>query len=188
VIYSNGAAYSGMMNAKGECNGLGIYKYPDGHRFIGYFKENIRYANGITLIACGDIKYGRCFNNIYDGPHEIYLSSSSSSIFVGHFSKGVKYGNASSYFSNGAKLVQGKYQNNKLNGFAIYHFSDGRIYHGYLKDNKRDGKGIMFWPNGDCYDGSFQDGKMNGFGQLSKSDGSKVVGIFKDDELDVQLD
>jgi len=178
-----------MMNARGEFNGVGIFKYPSGSRFIGYFKENTSYGNGVTLLANGNIQYGRCADNNYDGPHEFcYSSLPPARIFVGHLSKGIKYGNVSTYFSDGGILVQGKYVNDKLNGFVIFHFSDGRIYHGYVKDNIRDGKGIMFWPNGDCYDGSWQDGKMNGYGQLSKSDGSKVVGIFKDDELDVKLD
>ena len=67
-----------------------------------------------------------------------------------------------------------------MNGYGIYHFSDGRKYIGEWKNNYMDGFGIYLWKNNKKYYGFFKKGLKNGFGIFYLLNNKYVIGQWKD--------
>jgi len=48
---------------------------------------------------------------------------------------------------------------NKMHGYGVFTWADGRKYEGEYIDDKKQGHGIFKWPDGRQYDGQWQNGK-----------------------------
>lgn len=100
----------------------------------------------------------------------------------------------------------GYLKDEKLDGWGIMNYGDGRVYAGYWSNNCWNGRGTLTWPDGDrlvcdfvddvfCgtgiyywadgrrYEGEFADNERNGQGTIYYTDGTSKSGIWKDGQL-----
>ncbi len=159
----------------GECtNGQGIYAYPDGSKYDGFFRHGKPDVSGTFYHPNGD-KY------------------------VGAFSQGVRHGKGRMYFSNGqiieGQWVNGEYQGDKKKldqvqlgcisgdcqkGQGTYHFRDGTVYVGSFSNGLPDGQGKVTYLNGEVYEGQMVGGSFDGYGTLTLVNGTKVRGYWSE--------
>jgi len=45
-------------------------------------------------------------------------------------------------------VFEGAWEHNRINGYGIFTWPDGRIYEGNYKDDKKHGFGKFFWKDG----------------------------------------
>jgi len=95
----------------GDCvNGIGTFKYKDGSKYTGKFKNGKRHGQGSLEMSNGTVYTGLSKADVFSGEGTILYSS-------------------------GDKYV-GEIQNNKRNGQGAYTFANGLTSIGEWKDNK----------------------------------------------------
>lgn len=88
----------------------------------------------------------------------------------------------------GAEYYDGEWKNDKMEGYGIYHYSNGDIYEGKWKNGLQYGKGKYTFADGTSYEGEWEDHKMSGSGSFSGMDknrgvkGEFVDGTFKSED------
>ena len=108
-------AYSEQNCIAGDCtNGTGVFKYKDGSKYTGKFKNGKRHGQG-TL-------------EMFDG-----------TIFTGNSKADIFSGEGTILYTNGDIYV-GEIQDNERNGQGTYTFKNGLTSIGEWKDNKTVGK------------------------------------------------
>jgi len=135
----NGAIYYGHWDvSKGERNGYGMQIWPDGSKYVGYWKNDK--ANGLgRLIHCdGDVYSGEWRDDMAHGRGK-YIDT-----------MGMEY--------------NGEWKNDKQNGAGIEKWPDGASYEGMYKDGKKNGRGKFSWSDGSSYEGQFKDNMLEGEG------------------------
>ena len=145
---------------KNKCK-FGIINYPDGKRYIGETKNNIKEGYGKLFYNNGNRYEGEFKNDLREGYGIFYFTSGDK--YEGEFKNNLKEGYGILYYSNGTKYV-GEFKNNKLEGIGAYYYSNGSKYLGELKNNRREGYGIKYYINGDKYKGQFKNGFKDGYG------------------------
>ena len=50
------------------------------------------------------------------------------------------------------KYYEGEWNNDKVEGYGIYHHNDGAYYEGQWKNDKQEGKGKEVWQDGSIYE------------------------------------
>ena len=130
---------SGLFN-----NCYGMLDYPNGDRYVGQFKDNMRHGQGTYYFLA---------NNEFKGD-----------IYIGEF-KNDKYNGQGTYtWGPGTKFegdkYQGGYRDNKKYGQGTYTWSDGSKFVGEYRNGKRNGQGIHTFPNGTIKKGIWKDGKF----------------------------
>ena len=111
-------------------NGLGVMTYPDGHKYVGEWKDGKEQGQGTFTFPDGN-KY------------------------VGEFKDGKQNGQGTYTYPDGQKYV-GRWKDDKRNGQGTYTYPDGQKYVGRWKDDKnwngtltdKEGKIIGKWKNG----------------------------------------
>lgn len=108
----------------------------------------------------------------------------------GNFSGSVIDGNKTGfgkYTTASGDIVEGKFENNFLNGKGVITYINGDVYKGEIKDNLASGQGKTIYQikkyENSTHTGSYLDGKPNGEGEISgNSYGKKISykGNFKD--------
>lgn len=53
---------------------------------------------------------------------------------------------------------------NKMHGYGLFTWADGRKYEGQYFDDKKEGRGVFTWPDQRKYDGLWVNGKQEGPG------------------------
>ena len=79
-------------------------------------------------------------------------------VYIGEYKDGLKYGQGTYTWSNGAKYV------------------------GEWKNDLQHGQGTLTFPDGDQYVGKFKDGMWHGQGTFTFADGEKIKGFFMNNE------
>ncbi len=141
-------------------NCFGPLTFPNGHKYVGEFRDNKRHGQGTFTFANGD-KY------------------------VGEFKDDKRHGQGTFTFANGDKYV-GEYKDDKPNGQGANTLANGDKYVGEFRDGKPNGQGTATYANGFKYVGEFRDHKFNGQGSLTTPVGSKYVGEFRDGKYNGQ--
>jgi hypothetical protein len=93
----------------------------------------------------------------------------------------IEHGTAISKKDN--KILSGIFEDGKLHGFGLCHWSNGDKYTGEWRKGKRHGKGYMIWGNGESYDGEWFKNSRTGYGVYKWNDGSYFKGNFMDGEV-----
>lgn len=139
-------------------NCFGTFKTPEGHSYVGDFKDDKYHGKGTFTFPSGD-KY------------------------VGEFKDGKRSGQGTySYLASneykGAEYV-GEFKDDKKHGQGTYFYADGGNYTGGFKDDKRHGLGSYIAPDGTKFYGEYRDNLANGQGIVTNADGGGYQGIWE---------
>ena len=87
------------------------------------------------------------------------------------------------YYYNDGENYEGEWKDGERHGQGSLYDSIGiKLYEGKWEDDKENGYGTYYYENGARYEGEFKDGELHGQGQMF-SDGSTKVGRFEHDQL-----
>ncbi len=192
----NGAIYIGQWNKQGLREGRGTQVWPDGSKYVGYWKNDMANGKGRLIHADGDVYEGEWYNDKAHG-YGVYTHMDGAQ-YTGYWKEDKQHGNGVETWPDGARYegsyefgkkhgkgkfhwadnssYDGEFFNNNIHGRGVYIWSDGRRYEGDWKNNKMDGKGLFTWSDGRRYVGEYLDDKKHGQGEFSWPDGRKYVG------------
>ena len=139
---------------EGNCeNGQGTYKYSNGAKYKGQWKNN-------RLDGQGTLTY-------LDG-----------SKYVGQWKNNQRHGQGTYIYPDRSKYI-GQHKDGRRHGQGTYIYPSGSKYVGQFKDSHLNGQGTLTYPDGRKFVGQFKDGQLNGQGTLTYLDGRKFVGHWK---------
>lgn len=153
----------------GNCdNGYGVYRWKDGEKYVGKFKNKKRHGIGTGHWADGTEYEGTWVN---DNQHGYGVESKDGSIVKEGFWTDGKYTGKD---FNKAGCIQG----NCNNGYGTKILKSGDRYRGQFKGGVYHGYGTMDYIKGAKYEGEFKNGKYDGEGVLRIRDKGKYIGDF----------
>ncbi|MDF1548762.1 MAG: caspase family protein, partial [Bacteroidales bacterium] len=174
----------------GNCdNGFGVYRWSDGEKYVGTFKNKLRYGKGTNYWPDGKVYEGVWFNDKMHGYGK--ESKDGNVINVGFWEAG-KYqgetfakagcisgncvdGYGTLILKTGDRYI-GQFKNGNFNGYGTMDFIKGARYEGEFKDGKFDGEGNLVVQDKGKYIGDFANGAFNGIGTFYYEDGRTVSG------------
>lgn len=143
----------------GNCtDGSGVYLFPSGAKYVGYFKNNQPSGNGNCAYSDGRKYQGEWLNGLQNG-RGIQIFPDGSRI------RGV--------WSMG-KLVSQEHSSGPQNEFRPRNISVGCI-----SGDCNNGEGMYVFPSEALYVGQFRNGEVHGIGVCDYSDGSRYSGEWK---------
>jgi hypothetical protein len=187
----------------GDCaNGTGVFKYKDGSKYTGKFKNGKRHGQGSLEMSDGTIYTGLSKADVFSGEGTILYSTGDK--YVGEIQNNKRNGQGAYTFKNGLTSI-GEWKNNKTVGSHTIAdpekvgqkavekmieeegvvlvkvsktYDNGHKYEGTLNaiDEKRHGKGKYTTPDGSVYEGEFKNGDKHGQGTYFFASGSKYIG------------
>ena len=213
VLYQGGAdlmtdgAASGMEHiTKYKRQRSGIINFPNGERFEGVFKDNLRSGPGIHYYTDGSVKFqGAFLEDQYHGECAEYLPDGTALFqgfferdrcirgegtfqfeeeeYAGHIENGCRTGRGVVKYHSGTLKYRGGFENNLYSSDGEEFFQNGNSrYVGNYANGLFDGHGLLYAEYGDLiYDGSWAQGLRHGEGKLYAPDGSYYEGGFSDD-------
>jgi hypothetical protein len=138
---------------EGDCNeGVGTWESPQGHKYIGPWKDGKPDGYGKAVMPNGNVIEGNFVDGLLNEGKETY--------------------------PNGRQYV-GQFKALRYHGHGIDTYPDGRVYTGEFKEGHPDGKGKMTFPDGRVYIGEFTKGRLEGQGEEVRKNGTRYVGGFK---------
>ncbi|MEZ5042693.1 MAG: caspase family protein [Saprospiraceae bacterium] len=160
---------------KGDCsNGNGVFAYPDGSKYEGYFVLNKPEGKGTFFYPNGDKYKGEFRQGYRHGKGS--LQHAQGKITEGLWKEGEFIGGDKNATNNSIGCVEGDCQN----GYGKYVYRDGAKYEGTFKNGFPHGRGVVIYQNGERYEGEMANAAFSGFGTLFMQDGLKASGYWKD--------
>lgn len=159
LSFDNGDAYRGQVINEVERDGIGLYKWGNGHVYFGNYKKNVQEGRGVYMML-----KDQYFAKLLD-----------CRFLVSDFKNNQPNGSMRCYDGNGKILYdgpvynwspEGKYPDDNLSTSRKFEYiqgSNGEHYVGETLNGKRDGFGISFTASGDAWVGEWIQGrKANG--------------------------
>lgn len=84
---------------------------------------------------------------------------------------------------NGVESYDGEWKEDKMEGYGIYHYSNGEVYEGNWLNNMHHGQGTYKFTNGTCYIGEWENHRMNGPGKYIYLNQKGFEGVFTNGEF-----
>ena len=84
---------------------------------------------------------------------------------------------------NGIESYDGDWKEDKMEGYGVYHYSNGEIYEGNWVNNMHHGQGTYKFTNGTSYIGEWENHKMNGPGKFLYLNQKGFDGVFVNGEF-----
>ena len=153
--------------------------YPNGDKYIGEMKDNLRNGKGKMLFNNNDerrLYEGQWKNDLFDGEGKLIWKTGN--YYDGDWKKGIKDGKGK-FHKTPRETYNGDWKNDKKDGKGIIYYSDGNMYEGDWKNDKMEGKGIFTFNNFDRFEGEIKDNLRTGI--LYQNNGDKCIGKFVDD-------
>ncbi|PRP89700.1 hypothetical protein PROFUN_00042 [Planoprotostelium fungivorum] len=154
----------------------GTFVLPDGHKYIGDWKDSLRHGYGVFFWSDGrkyEGEWREDKRNIYGR----YTYSDGTS-YEGQWKDDKRNGIGTYSWPDGRQYT-GEWDNHRKNGQGVHVWPDGSRYTGQWKDGSRNGKGTFHWDNGRYYQGEWQEGKTKGIGAFIWPDGDKYIGEWQ---------
>ena len=107
-ILDDGTIYQGLWDEKDEKTGEALEVRPDGSKFVGYFRNNLREGKGRLIYANGDY-------------------------YEGNFRRG-KIEGKGKYVSYESAVYDGQFKAELKHGFGKEMWPDGSVYEGFFED------------------------------------------------------
>ena len=134
-LIEQGDIYIGQIR-KGIPFGYGQSTTKTGGKYIGYFKDGMRYGQGT------------------------YVNLTTGKKYVGEFKNNLKEGKGTQFYVDGSKQYEGEWRNGEYDGQGNYYWEEGITYKGEFKNNFRNGKGILYFANGESVNQVWEKGKL----------------------------
>ena len=80
----------------------------------------------------------------------------------------------------GQEYYEGEWKNDMMDGYGIYHYSNGDIYEGDWKNNMQHGRGKYYFTDGFTYDGEWNEHQIHGTGKYLDLKNFGFSGEFRD--------
>lgn len=133
VITLSSTLYSQCL--EGDClNGKGVYKYRNGARYVGQFKNGRLHGIGTFHFTNGNVYTGEWVNNVRQGEGTLR--------------------------SDDGVVYKGEWSDNAFEGFGILYFPDGSSFESFWKTGSSLGTGRYKMPDGTVIPGRFADGQF----------------------------
>jgi hypothetical protein len=157
----------------GNCeNGFGVFRWADGEKYVGTFKNKQRYGKGTNFWPDGRIYEGVWINDKMNG----FGVESQGEPLV----KNVSNQKNLPMKDMPAEIIkEGFWEDGKFLGFE-------NPKAGCVNGDCTNGYGTLILRTGDRYIGQFKAGKYNGYGTLDLIKGGKYIGEFKDGKYEGQ--
>ncbi len=175
----NNAIYIGHWNKAGLREGTGTQIWPDGSKYVGYWKSDMANGKGRLIHADGDVYEGDWENDKAHG-YGVYTHMDGAQ-YVGYWKEDKQHGTGVETWPDGARY-EGSYDSGKKHGRGKFHWADNSTYDGEFFNNNIHGKGIYVWSDGRRFEGDWKNNKMDGSGVFTWADGRKYVGEYMDDK------
>lgn len=131
--------------------GIGLMKYPNGNKYQGNFKDNLRHGYGVYTLKDESFYEGEWKNDKLDGPGSYTFKNKNQ--FFGSWKQNIGKGYIMRF---DGRMEEGKLIEEVFTSKEVLRFPDNRIYKGPLKDGNMHGEnGRLEYPNGELYVGSF---------------------------------
>lgn len=156
ALFATGAKYLGEF-LNGRAHGLGTMYFPEGHRYSGQWRDQVREGQGRFTFAGGDE-------------------------YLGAFVRNQMEGTGVMTYANG-NVYKGEWRANAPHGKGELTTASGARYAGFFVAGKFEGEGTMWYADGSRYEGAWKQGQREGIGVLFKTDGRKEEGVWENDKL-----
>ncbi len=171
---------------KNDCkNGYGEYRFADGARYHGEFKNGKLHGQGVLYYPDGSKYVGNWRNQMQQGKGR--LSHPDGSSYFGMWHEGQFHGEGELRFVNGNRL-EATFLHGQASSSGTFYFANGDTYQGELADSRLQGHGVMQYNNGDTYIGDWHNNGRHGRGKLSLADGSNLDGNWIADHYQASWD
>ena len=80
----------------------------------------------------------------------------------------------------GKEYYEGEWKNDMMDGFGIYHYSNGDVYEGDWKNNMQHGRGKYYFTDGFTYEGEWKEHQIHGTGKYLDLKKFGFSGEFRD--------
>ena len=162
-LFPSGAKYIGFFK-NGECHGIGVCYFTDGSKYQGNWKNRFPEGHGIKTYSDGTVrngywKKGRPVDENGNLVEEIYIQKESK--------------------NDGTDIQAGCLTGNCISGDGVMTYVDGSKYEGQFSKGKITGFGTWYYPNGEKYVGNFSNGLPTGKGTLYKQNGTQHSGSWR---------
>lgn len=120
--------------------------YPNGSKFVGDFKDNLRHGRGAFTTSKGVIYDGEWNRDRFEGTGSIRSEDRigcSWRKYIGEFKNWKRHGEGRQYYHEG--VYDGQWADGLRNGLGIMQFTNGNLYVGSWKDDKYHGIGTMVY-------------------------------------------
>ena len=179
--YPNGDKYLGEKKNNLK-EGYGKYFYANGRIYAGPFKNDKKEGFGLEKYSNGDGYVGEFKNDLKEGIG-LYSFYNLGTIYQGEFKNDMREGIGIKYFNDEIRYI-GEFKNNQIEGYGCEFYSDGSKYMGEFKNNMREGFGICYYSNGGKYIGMHKNNKRDGKAICYYFNGDKYKGNYKQDKRD----
>ncbi len=158
--------YALDMNAScvsGDCeNGFGMYIWPSGDMYSGFWKNGEKHYFGMQYWADGDFWYGLYDNGERKPGFGLYAWSD---------------GKYEARTTPVKFKERGCVSGDCINGWGVYIYDDGSLHAGTWKNGTQNYFGVKFWASGDFYFGLYKDGdrKTNRQGFYADKNGTTTA-------------
>lgn len=159
------------------------FQYPNGVKYIGYWKQNLHEGDFGIKIFTNDLFYtGQWHKGRRHGWGTLgkrCRNGYAKRIYIGQWKNDFKDGEGKQYSRDGVYF--GYWSGGKRNGFGIMWYTDGRMFLGEWQNDGFHGTGVLFEKNGNRYEGNFENGLKNGEGKyFHNSTGQLQSGVWVD--------
>ena len=192
-----------------HAHGSGRMLYPNGDKYTGEFRRNLRHGQG-------KLEYADKRDGVYEGgfeddlPHgqgklQVHVEGQGEKVYDGEFALGLRSGMGKLCFASGA-TYEGQWASDAFWGTGRYRFANGDVYSGAFEAGKRTGVGRMeyangsvfqgrwhnnlrvqgqhIYQNGNTYTGEYRHNAMEGVGRFVWADGSSYEGCWVADKAE----
>jgi hypothetical protein len=175
----------------GDCkNGVGVYLYPSGAKYIGNFTGGEIHGVGVCYYTNGSNYRGEWVFRYPEGKGTMTFPDGSK--WTGVWKRGHPIDDSGNLMEDlftrkNAEIDVNNIQTGCIagdckDGLGIFAYADGSKYDGTFADGHPDGQGTFFFADGEKYSGAFKNGYFHGTGTFYHSDGDVTTGKWEEGE------
>lgn len=170
--YPDGKRYSGTFK-QAQPDGEGALYHLNGERYLGQFYEGKPHGQGIYWYADGSFRQGSWRNGrLIQGQDHPVIGQAKGTSQPGCVAGDCTNGTGT-YLTPGGAIYVGQFLNGEIHGQGICTYADGSRYEGQWQHRYPDGYGTKIWADGQKFSGQWQRGQpitQNGLYQRAGQD------------------